>query len=290
MFHLTILQALLIVLAASAAADLNGFKPIFVPPQEIDRQGISYSTSVHHPDPDPDHPDHHGAQSTIDVTFGAPSSQTVQESRVTNVFNKDYYIPPKTPEHYQKPLQYQHQGGVLTAANAPDSQLFNVGYSVSFAEAKKNLKKGLFRQPDGDIITGTRKGFEAVQKPADFEWHQQNQQNAPAAAVEIIKSDELTVNSATNLRSQQPQQFDHANALGRSIGFDHTNAMEAKNPIYKKYVRPGGTLEKKAEHYFKQQPLRVVHLQTAASGPVPAYERTQGDGQARYGERGHFQK
>lgn len=156
-----------------------------------------------------------------------------------------------------------------------------MGYSVSFADAKKNIKKSVYRQPDGDVITGTRKAQETVQKPTQFEW----KQNSPA--VEVIKSDELSVNGASNVYSQQPQQFDHANALGRSIGFDYSNAMEGGSPIYKKYVRPGGTLEKKAEHYFSKQPLRIVHLQTAASGAVPSYEKA-GEGQSsqlgRYGE------
>lgn len=259
---------------------MNGFKPIYVRQQATDRQSISYTTNVHHPDPDPNHPEHHGALSTIDVTFGTPSQQP-QESQITNVFNKDYYIPPKTIETYQKPLQYQN--GVLTAKE-PDSQLFNVGYSVSFANAKKNLKKQVYRGlGDGDIITGTRKAQEIVEKPSDY--HLQQQQQSPA--VEIIKSDELNVNHAHF--NQPPQQFDHANALGRSIGFDYSNAMEGSVPLYKKYVRPGGSLEKKAEHYFNsKQPLRVVHLQGAATGAVPAYERPAGDGQGgqlgRYGE------
>lgn len=261
---------------------------MFAPPHNIDRQGISYSTSVHHPHPDPEHPDHQGAQSTIDVTFGtAQPQQNLQESRINNVFNKGHYIQPKTIENYQKPLQYQNQGGVLTA-KVPDSQLFNVGYSVSFADAaKKNFKKSIYRQPEGDIITGTRKTEETVQKPLEYKWQQQ-EQNSPS--VEIIKSDELSLNgnSAPSFHAQQPQQFDHANALGRSIGFDHTNVMEGDRPIYKQYVRPGGTLEKKAEHYFNnKQPLRIVHLQAAASGAVPAFENA-GDGQGsqlgRYGE------
>lgn len=264
------------MLTTATTADLNGFKPIFVPPQASDRQGISYTTNVHHPNPDPNHPEQHGAHSTIDVTFGTAQQQ---ESRVTNVFNKDYYIPPKTIENYQKPLQYHN--GVLTAKH-PDSQLFNVGYSVSFADAKKQLlKKPIFNRglQDGDIITGTRKAQEIVEKPADFQIQQQ--QNSPAS-IEIIKSEELNVNQ------QQPQQFDHANALGRSIGFDYTNGLEGRSPIYKKYVRPGGTLEQKAEHYFNgKQPLRVVHLQTAASGAVPTYERAVAEGlvgqQGRYG-------
>lgn len=272
---------LFVTTVTTAIAELNGFKPIYVPQQATDRQSISYTTNVNHPDPDPNHPDRHGAQSTIDVTFGT-SSQHPQESRVSNVFNKDYYIPPKTIETYQKPLQYQNS---VVTAKQPDSQLFNVGYSVSFADAKKNLKKQVYKGiQDGDIITGTRKAQEVVQKPSNF----QLQHHSPS--IEIIKSEELNVNNAhLNINSQQPQQFDHENALGRSIGFDYSNAMDGGGAIYKKYVRPGGTLDKKAENYFNtKQPLRIVQLQGSATGAVPTYERpaeeVHGGKLGRYGK------
>lgn len=255
----------------------------------VDRQDISYTTNVQHPNLDPDQP---GAHSTIDVTFGNQQQQP-QESHVTNVFNKDYYIPPKTIENYQKPLQYQ--SGVVVAKQPADSQLFNVGYTVNFADAKKNLLKKTVRGQDGgEIITGTRKAQEIVEKPNND--YYQFQQNSPSL-VEIIKSEEVNVNSQ---HQRTPLQFDHANALGRSVGFDHSNAMEGRSPviegrgpiidgrspIYKKYVRPGSSLEQKAEHYFKSpKPVRIVHLQAAAaSGAVPTYERVVGQGQGRYGK------
>lgn len=260
------------MVATTTRAALNGFKPMYIAQQATDRQGISYTTNVHHPDLDQNHP---GAQSTIDVTFGTSSNQQPQESRVSNVFNKDYYIPPKTIENYQKPIQYQNNA--IVTAKQPDSQLFNVGYSVSFADAKKNLlKKSVFNiaQKDGDIITGTRKGQEIVEKPSDFTFQQQN-----SPSIEIVKSEEININS------QRPGEFDHANALGRSVGFDYTNALEGRSPIYKKYVRPGGSLQQKAEQYFNsKKPVRVVHLQAAATGAVPTYERAVGEEQGRYGK------
>lgn len=205
--------------------------------------------------------------------------------------HSQHYFQPKTTDNFQKRRPFlQQKPKEELSHNAPisqtsDTQLFNVGYSVSFANNAKNLRKQ--QKPriteSSDIITGTRKGQEFVQKPPPgFATHEfasnslldasgNSFQHIPQSIVqtnllplqqkyydtsenpyesqqreisdvkqqnhiwhnlspnlEIFKSTDLSENKPLNSAEFKPShQFDHANALGKSEGFDYSNAINS---------------------------------------------------------------
>ena len=115
-------------------------------PKEIAqrRQLIGYSNNIVH-----DHPNYpdQAPQSSVNVNFNTHPSET-----------KKIYS-----NHYQQPYTQNYP------TNAPQSQLFNVGYSVSFTNGKPVKPPPKYPRnnnlDDGEIITGTRKYNEQVEVP-----------------------------------------------------------------------------------------------------------------------------
>lgn len=159
---------MLLSIASYTAAALNGFKPINVDHSDDSRrQGISYSSNIIHlTGKNPEE----SAQSTVNVNFNlSPEKEIRQVTHHNPTFNQQYSLP-KATEYFQKrkPFLQQKPKEELIQSNpqSSDNQLFNVGYTVNFANAKNQQQ---FQRPrvsdNSDIITGTRKGQEFVQKP-----------------------------------------------------------------------------------------------------------------------------
>lgn len=114
------------------------------------RQDLGYSANIVHEDPK--HPDEVSAQSSINVNFNpkkinSPPTENYPTVRSTNAaFRQNKQIP------------------------QPDTQLFNVGYSVTFKNGPNENKQTKRQQilDNGEIITGTRKRNEQVDAPQDF--------------------------------------------------------------------------------------------------------------------------
>lgn len=262
-------------IVAITTADLNGFKPMAVHPRQASkRQGNGYSTSIIHQNPkNPEQT----AESSVDIKFNADPEDITNTNKKTR--QTQHYLFPKTLQNYQKQepflQQVPKQQLISQGKQQQDSQLFNVGYSMSFANDAQNFLKPKFQKPlnadSGDIITGTRKGQEFVQKPASVGFQPPEfvsnsiQDNVPrpgfspvgqkyyqslanfqasqapisaqksvspweTADVEVLKSTELTSGSngfGPDRAFKPSQQFDHASALGKSVGFDFTNGVDA---------------------------------------------------------------
>lgn len=273
-------------------------------PQDVSRrQGISYSSNiVHLTGKSPEE----SAQSTVNVNFNMPSEKAVRQV-VHHTPSYPRFLP-KTPtdgfQHQRKPFLQQKPKEELLPSS--DTQSFNVGYSVRFANNKNPHQQQKFSRPpqvteNTDIITGTRKGHEYVQKPAfptqelssnsllDTSRHipqniihsnllplqpkyydtsentyepqtDVNEHSNPwhnlSPSVEIFKSADLSENqSPLGVEDFKPShQFDHAKALGKSEGFDYSNAI---NTGADKHYTPQG------ENHI-QQPRQKIN----AAGPV----------------------
>jgi hypothetical protein len=116
------------------------------------RQYVGYTSNVVHENPN--YPDQ-TAESTVKVNFNQVEPRP--QIYVTNPYANQELAPAYTQNY---------------PTNAPQSQLFNVGYSVSFTNGERQSKPPpppkytrTTNLDNGEIITGTRKRNEEVQVP-----------------------------------------------------------------------------------------------------------------------------
>ncbi|KAK4886731.1 hypothetical protein RN001_003002 [Aquatica leii] len=121
----------------------------------VRRDSVSYSTSVIHDNPR--YPDQH-AESSIKVDF--QTNQQVKKPAIKRPKTSSDQIPLQQTFVPQKVDRYQQDNNQF---NTPQSQSFNVGYSVRFNDKPSKFPQQTFQNTD--IITGSRNN--AVQKPND---------------------------------------------------------------------------------------------------------------------------
>lgn len=200
-------------------------------------------------------------------------------------------------QHFERPQHRQNFHGL----REKNPQLFNVGYSINIMNNEPKLKMRI-PQPlppnkvRGDIITGSHK--DAVGKPSELNivesfpvihaptqiHHQVNM--IPAKYIDVSKkeSSEKVADSEAKgtyvwktlspgveisgflSEEEQSQHFDHAGALGKSEGFDITNAVDTEplavntKPTFKEFksTLPKNTLETDQsiyENFYKNNPV-----------------------------------
>lgn len=159
--------------------ELNGFTPILIEPNEASRrQGTGYTTAIVHQNPkNPEHTAESSVKVSFDLTEDADDKETNKKARQIN-----HYLFPKTLDTYQQrePLVQVPKSELLhSLGGAGDSQLFNVGYSMSFDQKQLPEPQPQFQRPlkleNSEIITGTRKAQEFVQKPLGLDFPQQQE-------------------------------------------------------------------------------------------------------------------
>lgn len=146
------------------------------PDEASRRQGISYSTAIVHQNPkNPEQTAESSVKVSFDLTEDADDKETNKKARQIN-----HYLFPKTLDTYEQrqPLIQVPKSELLQSeGGARDSQLFNVGYSMSFANKQLPEPQPQFQRPlkleNSEIITGTRKAQEFVQKPVGLDFPQQ---------------------------------------------------------------------------------------------------------------------
>ncbi|XP_018325674.1 uncharacterized protein LOC108737354 [Agrilus planipennis] len=141
--------------------------------EPLTRREITYTTNIFHSNPY--FPDQE-AESNIQVELGnyksKPSSYHKPRSLVTRT-HRPYKVEENKPPPRAKPVKYydQHYQGSTQHSTKiipkhPGSQLFNVGYSMSFSKGPKKSKP--VKDEDPEIIRGTNTGL--VQKPDSQEY------------------------------------------------------------------------------------------------------------------------
>ncbi|XP_017768630.1 PREDICTED: uncharacterized protein LOC108556860 [Nicrophorus vespilloides] len=223
------LTLVLLVAFASAANSYLGNK-IPLLESKNRRSGVSYSTSIIHKDSR--YPDQH-AQSTIDFKLGTGPNPSISEDTHLKPSVYQYTTPKSVQDYKQASFQTtKFPAQKHTFLNYPQqqSQSFNVGYSVKFGNDRKRKPQQIY---EPDVITGSHK--EEVKNPFAASYDQRPEQNplvyySPkpnwknlSPTVEIYRSKEIDVNK---FQPVNYKNFDHERALGKSVGFDYSNAVE----------------------------------------------------------------
>ncbi|RZC34575.1 hypothetical protein BDFB_005941 [Asbolus verrucosus] len=150
-FQVSVLLSMVLSVHSSSLHDIRQAKEI-----TQRRQFIGYSNNIVHENPN--YPDQ-TAQSTVKVNFNPNQIEQRQQ-----IYNNRYINQQDFSQDYTQTYP----------TNSPQSQLFNVGYSVSFTSNNNKQPSKFPSLPkytrtnhldNGEIITGTRKQNEEVQGP-----------------------------------------------------------------------------------------------------------------------------